>query len=275
MQPLRHTRHVLSPARCAVLLAVVAGCAASTSGGPTGGTGASAAGGGGTGGTAGAAGNGGAAGSGGGDVTNQVPCSPGMPCDPGATCVNGLCASGCNTSADCDAGQYCDLTGGQICLDNTLTACPAMPCAPTQVCVEGLCGTVPTGMSCGPSPFGGDGCMDNELCLSNVVVDGTLQANPVCYVLPPCSAGHPCTPGGNGALCSAGFITGKDDMCIPGGCATDQDCPASWKCIPGAMMAAYGQCTNGASGQPCGKTADCNAGLQCYTPVLDQLGTCK
>ena len=141
--------------------------------------------------------------------------------------------------------------------------------------MQGLCGTEPTGMPCGASPFGGDGCGQTSLCLSNVVVDGTLQSGGVCYSLPPCSAAHPCSPGGAGAICSTGLIMGKKDMCIPGGCATDQNCPSSWKCVPPVGTMGYGNCTDGASGHPCGKTADCQAGLQCYTPVMSMLGTCK
>jgi hypothetical protein len=195
--------------------------------------------------------------------------------------VNGACTSGCNTDADCKAAQYCALSNGQICVDDTLAACPATPCTPTQVCVEGLCGTIPTGNGCGPSLFGGDGCQKNELCLNNIVVDGTLQTNPTCYVLPPCEMGHPCTGGGMGALCSDGVIPAsmnKSPLCIPGGCETNQDCPTGWKCISGPPMGLYGpigQCTNGAKGEPCDATADCKAGLQCFVPVMDQLGTCK
>ena len=157
---------------------------------------------------------------------------------------------------------------------------PSSPCAPTQVCVEGLCGTQPSQQTCGPGLFGGDGCLMNELCLSNVVVDGALVTTATCYVLPPCEKGHPCTPGGMGAICSDGVIGNnmtKTDLCIPGGCETDQDCPASWKCIAGPAMGLYGpigQCTNGAKGEPCDATTDCKTGLQCFVPVMDQLGTC-
>lgn len=81
--------------------------------------------------------------------------------------------------------------------------------------------------------------------------------------------------GGAGALCSAGLIMGKNAMCIPGGCATDANCKAAWRCIPGSAMTGYGECTNGASGEPCAKTSDCKAGLQCHVPIVNQPGTCK
>ncbi len=225
-----------------------------------------------------AATTGGSSGGGGGDAAAAPmydACSAGMPCAPGKTCVNGLCASGCNSDSDCGAGQYCALSAGQVCTDVTEVACPATPCAATQVCVGGLCGTEPTGMQCGASPFGGDGCMNNALCLGNIVVDGKLQTSSICYELPTCSPTHPCTPGGAGALCSTGVIMGKDGLCIPGGCATDQDCPASWTCVPPVGMMGYGECTDGASGQPCGSASDCKAGLTCYIPVQNMLGTCK
>src|SRR5580692_2580284 len=183
-----------------------------------------------------AATNGGSGGAGGGDGGPPPPhydaCSTDMPCAPGKTCVDGLCAAGCNSDADCGAGEYCALSGGQVCQSTTLIACPATPCAPTQVCVGGICGTEPTGNGCGESPFGTDGCMANALCLGNIVVDGMLQTMSICYELPPCSSAHPCTVGGAGALCSMGVIMNKDSMCIPGACATNQDCPPSWTCIP-------------------------------------------
>jgi hypothetical protein len=262
------------------LVLVAAGCATGLTSGPTGaggsvststskGTGAATAAATGTGG-----GDTGGAGTGG-VVSPEIPCSPGMPCNPGKTCVNGVCADGCNTDANCGTGQYCDLTH-QVCLDDSLTACPAMPCAATQVCVEGLCGTQPSSQQCGPGLFGCDGCMNNELCLQNVVVDGKLQSTPACYVLPTCSTSHPCTVGGMGAICSTGLITGKDDFCIPGGCATDANCPASWTCIPPVSTSmGYGQCTDGASGMPCGNQSDCKAGLTCHIPVQDMFGTCE
>jgi hypothetical protein len=256
----------------AALVLCAVGCATSTStalGPSSTGTGAAGTGGAGTGG----------AGTGAGPAV--IPCSTHQPCAAGTTCVNGACTAGCNTDADCMSGQYCALTNGQICVDVTNTACPATPCAPTQVCVEGLCGTIPTGNPCGQGLFGGDGCAMNELCLTDVVVDGTLQTMPTCYTLPPCDMGHPCTPGGMGALCSQGVIMNnmsKSPLCIPGGCETDADCPAKWKCIPGPAMGLYGQigqCTNGEKGEPCDATSDCKAGLMCYVPIMSQLGTCK
>jgi hypothetical protein len=201
-------------------------------------------------------------------------CSMAMPCSPGKTCVNGLCEKGCNSDADCAADEYCALSNGQVCQPQTLTACPATPCAPTQVCVEGVCGTEPTGMPCGPNPFGGDGCMNDALCLGNVEVDGMMQTQSICFVVPSCSASHPCTPGGMGAVCSTGLIMGKN-LCIPGGCTADQNCPASWHCVPPVGTSGYGRCTDGATGHPCGKASDCKPGLTCYTPVMSMLGTCK
>jgi hypothetical protein len=257
MRALRHAIH----AALAVVLAV-AGCATATVSGISTGTG-----------------GGGGGGASTGTTTGTHPvydaCSTGMPCSPGKTCVNGLCEKGCNTDADCATDEYCALSSGQVCQPKTLVACPVTPCAPTQVCVDGICATEPTGMPCGPNPFGGDGCQMNALCLGNVTVDGMMMSGSVCYVLPTCSATHPCTPGGEGAICSTGLVQGKNDMCIPNGCATDQNCPTGWKCIPPVGTAGYGHCSDGAAGHLCAKTADCQSGLTCYVPVMSMPGTCK
>jgi hypothetical protein len=129
---------------------------------------------------------------------------------------------------------------------------------------------------CGNNPFGGDGCMNDQICLGNVNVDGMPLMGSVCFSLPPCSTAHPCTPGGMGALCSMGFIMGKSPpQCIPGACATNANCPSGWHCLPAVGGTGYGRCTDGAKGNPCAATADCKSGLQCYTPIQNQLGTCK
>lgn len=248
---------------CAALALLIAGCATGNNTTSVGGSG----------------GGGGAGGGGeGGAPPAQIPCSAGDPCDPGAACYNGACAAGCNSDADCGADQFCALDNGQICAPTTLLACPDTSCAPTQVCVQGLCGTVPSGTPCGPSPFNpdSDGCPADSLCLKNVIVDGTLETEPTCYSVPACDEAHPCSPGGAGAVCSIGLVPKKDGgLCIPGGCVSDANCPSGWKCVQGSATLVYGQCTDGAAGHPCAQQEDCDAGLVCDIPVLNEPGTCQ
>ena len=214
----------------------------------------------------------GAAGAGG--VPTAAPCSSTMPCAPGSICHNGACATGCNADADCGADEFCALGGGQICQPRELPACPSeVSCADTQVCVDGLCG-VQTGMGCGPNPFGeGDGCPEEQICLAQARVDGTVIDTRQCYALPACSPELTCPIGSSGAVCSAGIMADKDALCLPGLCLGPEHCPEGFGCVRASDAETFGRCTDGSGGSLCKTTSDCKAGT-CITETPGLLGRC-
>jgi hypothetical protein len=146
-------------------------------------------------------------------------------------------------------------------------------CADTQVCVDGLCG-VQTGTPCGPSPFGnGDGCPEDQMCLTQALVDGTLIDDRQCYALPACSPELSCAVGSRGALCSAGIMADKAAICMPGICLGSEHCPTGFGCARASDGDIVGRCTDGATGSLCKTTADCDD-ASCTTPTPGLLGHC-
>jgi hypothetical protein len=210
-----------------------------------------------------------------GGAPGAAACSGSMPCPPGSICHNGACAAGCNVDADCAADQVCALEAGQICQPRELPSCPAeAACTDTQVCVDGLCG-VQTGAACGPNPFGtGDGCPDDQICLTQAGVDGTIIDTRQCYALPGCSPQHTCPIGPSGAVCSAGIMADKLALCLPGLCLGPEHCPDGFVgCVRASATDTFGHCTDGAAGSLCKTTADCGTGT-CTTDMPGLLGRC-
>lgn len=201
-------------------------------------------------------------------------CSVNAPCAPGKICHNGACAKGCNGDVDCDAGEFCSFSAGQICQPVEAPTCPETACTDTQVCLEGLCGTQ-TGQPCAINPFTlNDGCPPDQLCLDQIRVDGTYVEAKQCYTVPPCGPDNTCAVGSQGATCSFGLVEEKHPLCIPGGCLSSLDCPADFACLRRSTTDAYGHCSDGSAGSVCMTTADCQAGT-CLIEQAGFFGTCQ
>lgn len=201
-------------------------------------------------------------------------CSPSDPCKPGHACHNGACAKGCNTDGDCEDGEYCAMEAGQVCQPLEIPSCPEVACTDTQACVNGMCGTQ-TGTPCGASPFSeADGCPDDQLCLGQVFVNGTMVEQNQCYTFPSCGPDLTCPVGSRGALCTLGVFPDKDAFCVPGMCLGVEHCPESFACVRPNTMTLTGACSDGAIGSLCATTADCNAS-SCVIEVPGLLGTCR
>lgn len=173
----------------------------------------------------------------------------GVVCAAGRTCCNGTCAA-LDTDAtncgkcgnDCTAqgtsqeactggscgcgvgGERCgmdQLCCGTQCVDpitdrNHCGSCDTV-CAGLATCENGACRN-PQG-NCG-----GRNCNANEMCVNNVCVP---KGGPVCN--PPCAPGEGCVS-----------FQGMN-LCLPGGCQVDADCPPGQMCFVVAMLG-FGVC---------------------------------
>jgi hypothetical protein len=168
-------------------------------------------------------------------------------CDPGASerqCREGygcagrigtsVCIGGCTDATDCDAGQECDPTGGELGSGSCFTPGASIGGACT---VDGDC---PTGGTCQPEEGTG---WPGGACLGGGCDPMTNEG---------CDAGDACLPTlfGGGGVCADGCTTDADcrteyacreasgfpgrTYCAPG-CASDAECTvAGFVCNPGA-----------------------------------------
>lgn len=196
------------------------------------------------------------------------PCSAANACPDGQFCFNGLCALGCNSNGDCADDQYCATDGDRLCHNKEVSTCPDTPCAEGQVCVNGLCSTPAPQTSCQPDPAGQDGCDSNAVCIEDPAKPGATK----CYTFPYCGEDGTCPVGTIGAVCNAGIIPNKDEICLTSLCQTAEHCPAAWKCVAfdGAPV---GYCSSGTAGEFCNTGADCVSGT-CDEPEPGFGGVC-
>jgi hypothetical protein len=191
-------------------------------------------------------------------ASGPPPCSAHDPCPMGGTCRNGECVSACATDKDCPTGQICGMTD-YVCHDPTVKGCPDSPCGAKQICVNGLCSTPPPGHPCGLTPFSpADGCDMQSVCITDALADGKRVPDPNCYTFPDCPPDGNCPVSSSGSVCNDGILPNKARICLGGICKVPANCPPKWQCVfPADKAYNYGKCTDGSSGAPCTKAADC------------------
>jgi len=177
-------------------------------------------------------------------------CSSFSPCSVGQICVNGICATGCNSNADCSDTQYCDNGAAHStnkCIDKKVSTCAdTSQCAGYQQCSKGMCvakpseqeqqqadpctvtSSVATSSSGGTATsiaIGTDQCSQFSVC-----IDGSTQSgggNAFCTAFPGCPQDGLCPPN---SVCNEGYWPDKGRMCLPSMCVADANCESSYTC---------------------------------------------
>lgn len=181
------------------------------------------------------------------------PCVGGELCPDGTRCANGLCAAECDGDSQCATDEYCGLD--ELCHSNTVPSCSSdQQCAVTQTCVNGVCVTL-AGDGCDPANYLQDGCASNAVCID----DFDRDEQGVCYEMPACAADQTCPIGLEGAVCNAGLVPSKDEICLVGMCTTVEHCPDLWSCVH-FDNAVLGLCSDGGFASPCTVNMHCSSG---------------
>ncbi len=197
-------------------------------------------------------------------------CSTLSPCSSGQICVNGICATGCNSNADCPETQYCDNGSAHStnkCIDKKVSTCASNgQCAEYQQCSKGMCVAKPTeeerqqaeactvtSTSVGTSATASssavstgasaDQCNQFSVCIEGS--DNTGAANAFCSAFPGCPQDGLCPPN---SVCNEGYWPDKGRMCLPGFCVTNANCESGYECkMQGVLSfsAALGLCMLG------------------------------
>jgi hypothetical protein len=180
-------------------------------------------------------------------------CIGGELCPEGSSCSNGVCETECSDDDDCGTDEYCGLDG--LCHPNLVPSCLSdQDCAPTQTCIQQICTATGDG-GCDLDNWLIDGCPSNAVCVENEDRAG----EGVCYPLPACAEEQTCPIGLEGAVCNTGQLPSKDPICLPGLCATVENCPELWSCVR-YDNSVLGQCSNGGFGSACTQNLHCLSG---------------
>jgi Cys-rich repeat protein len=158
---------------------------------------------------------------------------------------------GCDTDADCPAGQQCI---DEICVPQTLCDSDSDCQAPTPRCdnASGLCVECIADGDCGD----GEKCVDNS-CRSGCTSDSDCTApTPYCD-----TANSACVECLEDANCPSGT------ECVGGSCQQKPQCSSDDECDPGKI------CVEGTCETGCRSNRDCPSGWECLTDVGDN-GTC-
>lgn len=138
-----------------------------------------------------------------------------------------------------------------------------LPCQASEVCHRG---------TCIPRSRGGEACSDVDAtrlgredgCAPDAVCTAEkADAGARCVVYPPCAADDTCPVGAVGSACNRGFVATKANICLPGQCSVEANCPSTQRCLK--TIGDLGLCSSGDRGSPCVVRADCKD-ASCLTP---------
>ena len=181
------------------------------------------------------------------DVTG---CQSAADCRAGEQCISGQCvgAPACTSSAQCGANQQC-VSG--VCV--TIAGCTSSAqCAAGEQCVSSACVAIPA-------------CTSNAQCAAGEqCVAGVCVVVPACTSNAQCAAGETCQRGTcipTVPACTSSAQCGAGEQCISGVCVAVSGCTSNAQCNFGEACVA-GQCvpTGCTSNAQCGTGQTCQAG---------------
>ncbi len=181
-----------------------------------------------------------------------TPCDSDADCSAGETCASGVCLPACASHAGCDAGA--------VCQDG---ACRVVGCTDGTECPEGTaCPAAGEGRSCRVTCNSDAECTAPELCLP--ALGGDLCQAIACSDAVTCPEGTACPVGGG--TCQRSCVSDRDcpepalclpalggDLCQAIACSDGSECPQGTACPPGG-----GHCV-----RICQSDADCTPPALC------------
>lgn len=190
-----------------------------------------------------------------------VECTATADCSAGV-CGEGFCVDGCDTDAQCEGGEVCDMASG-TCTDATCS--DDSMCAGGEQCTGGICRPIgPEDCSTDSDCVGGEVCVDRA-CVPvgcGCVSDADCSPDAVCVdcscLEPECVGSADC---GGGERC----VDGACELIRPE-CETAADCPTGNICSASSCVPAPPECLRDAD---CTGGEVCDGGGNCVSPCLD------